>query len=224
MDYGEGAVFGMRREPEMNLRVVFPPSFRGKLYINQPFGIYETKREIQVASDFAALYDGTKLLALIHEGTPGYFYNRETLSIILADESPPVRGLHTYKYSLYTHGEGWEAPLLRKAQELYNPPLVILTDIHKGELPPEISFAFIDEENFLLSAMYHEGNRVFMRMYETTGSEAEVKVKIFKPAHEVYEVKLNGEIVRKLEICGGGFSLKLPPWRILTVMGNFDQR
>ena len=82
------------------------------------------------------------------------------------------QGEQVFNYTILPHPGAWsEAGTVRRAAELNQPPLALVTTFHAGPLPPTASFAAIDEENVLISVVKQaeDGQDVIVRAYETAG-------------------------------------------------------
>jgi alpha-mannosidase len=105
------------------------------------------------------------------------------------------QGVQKFQYTLAPHADSWEdAGTVRKAAELNQRPIVLVTTIHKGPLPQSESFACIDQENIILSALKkaEDNDDLVMRCYETAGTTTTAQ--IFLP-------RLNRRIEAKFEPC-----------------------
>jgi alpha-mannosidase len=80
------------------------------------------------------------------------------------------QGRQTFTYSLLPHPGGWEtAGTVRSAQEINQPPFALAATSHAGPLPQRESFASVDQDNIIISAMKQaeEGDDLILRAYET---------------------------------------------------------
>ena len=220
VDYGKaGLNFGKFEKDGTGLFVRFPLNFTGKLYVNQPFGIYETKKERQVTLDFADLYQGQYGLSLIHKNTPAYQYKQGILSIILAQGRPLVVGKQNYQYSIYTHKDDpFQGDSYNIAKSV-NTPFIVYWPEKQGEGQSKpFSFLIIDKPNIVLSALYSEGNTIYARFYERSGKETTANIDLhYLKSAECNKVKLNREKVQKIQNVNGKVQLDFKPWEIITL-------
>ncbi|VGO19492.1 glycoside hydrolase family 38 C-terminal domain-containing protein [Pontiella sulfatireligans] len=220
VDYGkEGMNFGARKEDDTGLFVQFPLNFRGKLYINQPFGLYEAQKERQVTTDFADVYQGQYGLSLIHRSSPSYHYKDGTLSICLSRARPFVVGKQNYQYSIYTHKDDpFQGDAYTVAKSVNTPLEVYWPDTLPTEQQQAFSFLSINQPNIVLSALYYEGDAIYIRFYERSGKKTNAGINLpYLKSAEYNQVKLNHEKIREIENKNGEIELKFEPWEIVTI-------
>jgi alpha-mannosidase len=85
------------------------------------------------------------------------------------------QGVQTFRMILAPHAGSWQdAGVVRKAEELVAPPLVVYQGIHRGTLPQTDSFLSVDAADVVVSAikMAEEGDALIVRLYETAGRSA----------------------------------------------------
>jgi len=220
VDYGKaGLNFGAFKKDETGLFVRVPLNFTGKLYINQPFGLYETKKERQVTLDFADLYQGQYGLSLIHRNSPSYHYGQGILSICLTRGRPFVVGKQNYKYSIYTHKDDpFQGDAYNIAKSVNTPFIVTWPKYQDEEQLQAFSFLTIDKPNIVLSALYSEGGTIYARFYERSGKETNVNIDLpYLKSSKCSQVKLNTEKIQKVNCNKGKIKLEFKPWEIITI-------
>ncbi len=82
------------------------------------------------------------------------------------------QGVQTFHYTLLPHEGGWiEAGTVRRAAELNQRPIALVTTVHPGPLPHCASFASLDRENLVLSVVKQaeDNDDLILRCYETAG-------------------------------------------------------
>lgn len=82
------------------------------------------------------------------------------------------QGVHKFRYTLLPHEGSWdEAGTVRRAAELNQRPIVLITTTHPGLLPQSESFVHVDQENLILSVLKkaEENEDIILRCYETAG-------------------------------------------------------
>ena len=130
-------------------------------------------------------------LAVINDAKYGYSVNGSDLRVSVARGAvyanhmpqkidPSVdyqwqdQGLQTFRMILVPHAGSWqEANIVRQAEELAAPPLVVYQGIHAGSWPQSNSFLSVDAPDVVISAikLAEEGDGVIVRFYETDGKE-----------------------------------------------------
>jgi alpha-mannosidase len=83
-------------------------------------------------------------------------------------------GHHHFHYALYPHAGTWKDALTVRHGYEYNYPLTaVVTTAHAGALPAEHSFASVEPENVVLTAVKkaEDANGLIFRVYEWAGKE-----------------------------------------------------
>lgn len=84
------------------------------------------------------------------------------------------QGLQTFRMVVAPHSGSWQdAGVVRAAEELVAPALVVYQGIHPGNLPQSQSFLSVDAADVVVSAikLAEEGDGLIVRLYETGGKE-----------------------------------------------------
>ena len=82
------------------------------------------------------------------------------------------QGVQRFKYTLLPHSSTWdEAGTVRKAAELNQRPVALVTTLHEGDMPRSASFLSVDHENLLVSVLKkaEDNDDLIVRVYETAG-------------------------------------------------------
>ncbi|NLG96991.1 MAG: alpha-mannosidase [Chloroflexi bacterium] len=85
------------------------------------------------------------------------------------------QGVQKFNYTLYAHDGSWdEAGTVRKAAELNQRPVALVTTLHKGSLPHCASFVSVEPQNLVISAVKkaEDNDDMIIRCYETAGTTA----------------------------------------------------
>ena len=88
-------------------------------------------------------------------------------------------GLHRFTYALVPHSGGWaEAGTVKCAAEFNQRPVPLNATFHDGPLPPSASFASVDADAVLITAMKRaeDGGATIVRARETTGNRTTATV------------------------------------------------
>jgi len=110
------------------------------------------------------------------------------------------RGNHTIEYALYPHEGDWkENQTVRRGYEFNTPLLTVLTDRHKGSLPPVHSFVELSPSNLILTSVKRAeddpGAWVF-QWYDSAGEETTAVLTLPREPAKVYTsnfLEENGE-------------------------------
>ena len=82
------------------------------------------------------------------------------------------QGVQTFHYTLLPHEGSWdEAGTARKAAELNQRPVALVTTLHTGPLPHTASFMSVDQDNIIVSVLKkaEDSEDIILRAYETAG-------------------------------------------------------
>ena len=219
IDYGKGAIFGLRMKPQTLLRAVFPFSAAGTRWVNQPFGVYQTAAEYQVMLDFCDAYDGSGGVAILSDGMPGLRLVQGNVELFISDGFPPLRGVHRYRFAIYPHAGDWRAGnVLRTAHE-FQEKLAVHPLAGAISLPFERSY-LQTTDGVVLSALCMKDEKMHARFYDATGESRRIETRWDMPWKNAAAVRLDGQLERELAVDGRQIRFDLPAWRILTIAGG----
>lgn len=91
------------------------------------------------------------------------------------------QGIQRFRYTLLPHPNSWEhAGTVRRALELNQPPVALQATFHPGELPPRASYASVDAENIVVTAIkqWEDGDDLIVRAYETSKMQAHACIQV----------------------------------------------
>jgi alpha-mannosidase len=190
--------------------------------IKRPTGFetpFEKARYEVPAQRWADLSGGSVGVSLINDCKHGYDIkgNIMRLTLLRAPTDPdPLadRGYHTFKYALYPHeGDFSYGQVVQRGYEFNEPIKVFRTESHLGSLPVSFSFIQVEPKSVVLNVFKksEEGHEGLLRVYETAGEAATVTIRTVPDIHEVREVNLIEDIIRKIESDESGFSFQILP-------------
>jgi len=164
-------------------------------------------------------------LTLLNDCKYGFDVNGSTLRIsALRSPSEPDStidlGYHSFSYALYSHSGNWKAANSMQQGYNFNVPLVyILTDMHKGKLPPSSSFLVIEPDNVIVSALKKAENNddTILRLYETSGKATTISLKFPKSVYTIYETDILENPQEKLTKMGYFIEIAIAPYEIKTL-------
>jgi alpha-mannosidase len=151
--------------------------------------------------------------------------SRDDLALRLGHAGPPlptpeaqVPGSHTYNYAAFFHAGDWEEGDVPGAASRYLfPPLVAGFQPGEGE-PASGAGPQIDNPRVLLSALYREEERCFLRVYNCSGATQEARISLAGlPARSARQISLAGASLRELALEDGAVRVQLRGWEIATV-------
>ncbi len=227
-------------EEHMFLKVAFPVDISSKIaYYEIPFAAIgrstrmdtpEERAKFEVpAHRWADLSDGKSGLALLNDSKYGYDIHNGVmkLSLLRAPLWPDPtadRGKHRFTYSLYAHqGEWWQSKVVRRGYELNTPMVVLFLKKHPGTLPRRYSFFSVEGDGVVIAAVKRaeDGEALILRLYESLGKGAEVKLKVFREPRKVYVTNLMEERPVPLRFHGREIPLKFRKFEVKTLKLEF---
>ncbi len=185
-----------------------------------PFAIAETSDTYVEGNYWTALTDDHTGVAVFNRGTMGSVREKDGgFSVPLAYAMYYVWGTRmlngdfTYEFALYPfHGSWREADLHRRALE-YNFPLVSgCAAPGEGQLGDEVHWLDVSSPDVVVSALYSEEGRMYVRLYEHQGRSSRVSLEYLTGRARLTEVDLLG---REGEAVSDTLSFR--PWQVRTV-------
>jgi alpha-mannosidase len=118
-------------------------------------------------------------LSILNQSKYGYDAVGNTLRLTLLrspkwPDAEADMGHHHFHYALYPHAGTWKDALTVRHGYEYNYPLIaVVTTAHPGTLPASHSFASVEPENVVLTAVKkaEDTNGLIFRVYEWAGKE-----------------------------------------------------
>ena len=134
-------------------------------------------------------------------------------------------GHHHFHYALYPHAGTWKDALTVRHGYEYNYPLTaVVTTAHAGALPAEHSFASVEPENVVLTAVKkaEDANGLIFRVYEWAGKEttAEFHVPAGATGATVTNLMETPEGAA-LTVSGDVVKVPIHPYEILTIRVDY---
>ena len=135
------------------------------------------------------------------------------------------QGRHHFHYALYPHAGTWkEAMTVRHGWEYGYPLQTVVTTAHAGSLPAEHSFASVEPENVVLTAVKkaEDANGLIFRVYEWAGKEAIAEFHLPPGATGATVTNLM-EIPESAPLAVTGDVVRVPihPYEILTIRVDY---
>ena len=90
-------------------------------------------------------------------------------------------GIQHFHYTILPHPGSWdEANTVRRAAELNQRPIALVTTFHPGPLPHCVSFLSVDQDNLVVSAVKkaEDNDDLIVRCYETAGMSASAVIQL----------------------------------------------
>jgi len=193
--------------------------------ITRPTGFntaFEKARYEVPAQRWADLSDGEYGVALINDSKHGYDIKENIIRLTLLrspDNPDPLadRGYQRFSYALYPHaGDFVQGRVVQKGLE-FNEPLIVYTgEEHSGELEKNHSFIQISPSTVVMNVLKlaEEDNDFVIRVVETAGTAARVKIQFDRPLLSVKEVNLIEDVLTDLPPENNNFSFGIRPYQI----------
>ena len=132
------------------------------------------------------LGDGQHGVSLINSSKYGYdaVDNMLRLTLLRSAKSPDPQadmGHHHFHFALYPHAGDWKTAMTERRGYEYNYPLMaVATAAHPGPLPAEHSFAALNADNVVLTAMKkaEDSNALIFRGYEWAGKDGAIELHV----------------------------------------------
>ena len=228
-------------EKHILLKVAFPLSAHNeKATFEIPYGSIErptTRRtpaeqaEFEVpAQRWADISDANHGFSLLNDCKYGYDAkgNVLRLSLLRSPEWPDPHadeGHHEFTYSLYPHGGTWrDALTVRRGYELNYKLITTTAEKHQGSLPAEHSFAQLQPDNVVLTAIKkaEDDDTLVLRLYEWAGKQSDVKLQLPAGAESATEADLmERPMSAALPLQNGAATVPTKPYEIKTVKVHF---
>ncbi|MBL7063318.1 MAG: hypothetical protein ISS49_03790 [Anaerolineae bacterium] len=137
------------------------------------------------------------------------------------------QGRQVFEYALVPHGGDWREAALYHEAHAFNVPLkAVVTSVHRGPLPAELSFASLEPASLVVSAVKaaEAGNGLILRLYNPTGREVEGRVHLWRPFVQAHLVRLDEEEVRLLaRQPDGGIMVQVNRNGAMTIKFSFEE-
>lgn len=101
-------------------------------------------------------------------------------------------------YAILPHQGNWEQCRLWTRSEQRNEPLMAV--LTAEELVPASSFLSVEEDAYELSAMYYEGDDLYIRLFNAQGDDEAKKITVAGNDLDIELVELDGRIVKPLSV------------------------
>jgi len=191
-----------------------------------PFTIAETENKYIEGNYWTALADGHSGIAFFNHGNMGSVHEDDgSFSIPLAYsmfyiwKTVILEGDFTYEFALYPFEGKWDNAGLHHEALNYNFPVIISSSKKgSGALGDQFQPFDIESRNVILSALYTQGGKPFIRFYESQGSEDVLKLEFQPGPARLTEVDLSGN-----EQDSGNSPLLFLPWQIKTFRLDVDK-
>jgi alpha-mannosidase len=199
---------------------VFPSLGIGTTGIRDlPFTIAETENKYIEGNYWTALADGHSGIAFFNLGNMGSLHEDDgSFSIPLAYsmfyiwKTVILDGDFTYEFALYPFEGKWDNAELHHEALNYNYPIIINSSKRgSGALGDQFQPFYMESSNIILSALFTQGGKPFIRFYESQGSKDVLKLKFQPSQARLTEVDLLGN-----EQDSGNSQFFFRPWQIKT--------
>jgi alpha-mannosidase len=184
------------------------------------------------AQRWADLGDGQHGFSLINESKFGYDDQGNVLRLTLLrspvwPDPEADRGHHHFSYALYPHAGDWKQALTVRHGYEYNYKLQAMQlAAHAGTLPQEHSFAFVQPQNVVLTAMKkaEDSDSLIFHAYEWAGKASSVTFTVPEGATgAVLTNLLEQPQGSPLTITGNQLTVPIRPFEILALRVDYKR-
>jgi len=185
------------------------------------------------AQRWADLGDGQHGFSLINESKFGYDDQDNVLRLTLLrspvwPDPEADRGHHHFRYALYPHAGDWKQALTVRHGYEYNYALQTMqVAAHAGTLPLEHSFASVQPDNVVLTAMKkaEDSDSLIFHAYEWAGKSSNVTFTVPKGAIGAIVTNLLEQPQGSpLTITGEQLTVPIHPFEILTLRVDYARK
>lgn len=184
-----------------------------------PFTIAETEDKYIEGNYWTALADGHKGIAIFNKGNMGSVSESDkSFSLPLAYsmyyvwKTVMLKGDFTYEFAIYPFEGNWiDAGLQHKTLEYNFPCIATSSGKGNGKSGNQIQLFNISAPDIILSALYTQSGKPFIRFYESKGIKGELQFNNLKGTAGITEVDLRGKV-----LSNSVPSLLFSPWQIRT--------
>jgi alpha-mannosidase len=228
-------------ETHVLLKTAFPLAATGSHATYEiPFGSIERattrnnsweKAQFEVpAQRWADLGDGQHGFSLINDSKFGYDDAGNVLRLTLLrsptwPDPEADRGHHHFSYAFYPHAGDWKQALtVRHGYEFNYQLQAMQVDAHTGSLPAEHSFASVEPENVVLTAMKkaEDSDSLIFHAYEWAGKSSNLIFTVPKGATGAVVTNLMEQPQGSpLTVAGDQVSVPIHPFEILTLRVDY---
>lgn len=185
-----------------------------------PFVISETRDRYVEGNYWTALSDGQTGVAVFNRGTMGSVREPDGgFSVPLAHamfyiwNTRMLTGEFQYEFALYPFTGDWRAAGLHRRALEYNAPLSASHfPAGDGSLGAELKLFAVDSPDVLATALYSEGGKVHVRLWEHTGRGARATLRYLPGRARLTEIDLAGRVLGPAE-----GRLNFRPWQFRTI-------
>ncbi|MCE5239978.1 glycosyl hydrolase-related protein [bacterium] len=188
------------------------------------------------AKSFVSLSDGRRGVTYVSHDGDRYFIRdaqERSLAQILINSVGPItagweqhvnrqtkgRGRHEFHWSIILHEGDWRQAGMRQVADRLRQPVEVLLPGASGSGAPTRSLLSLEPAHVVLSALYEEDGAVLVRLWESEGQAAQVRLTLPWAPAAAEVVDFNGTPMDAAspEIAGQELRFALRPWEIVTL-------
>jgi len=195
------------------LRVCFPTNIKGGVIRHEiPFGIQERPEGEYPAQNWIDYSDDEKGIYIFNRGLPG---NNVTDGVAMISLMRSVNmwykgpsdlayedGVpHSFFYSILPYIKGEEIHPTQIGRAINTPVLVERVADPSGDLPPSRGFLTVEPANVVVSALKTGEDGLVLRLYESEGTDAHVKVRFrFEEFNKCFETDMMEREIKPVDM------------------------
>jgi alpha-mannosidase len=179
---------------------------------------------------WADLSEGDYGVSLMNDCKYGYHITENLMRLTLlraaTDPDPTADiGEHDFTYSLYPHqGDYKDGGVVRAGYELNVPLRTLVTAVHSGLLPPQLSMFALGADGVVLDTVKkaEDDDSVILRFYEAHNGRGRVTLSTQLLVKEASECDLMEREIGKLDAEQGAVRFDIAPFEIKTIKLNLE--
>ncbi len=215
----EAIVEGLAAIPNGFSRIEFPTEFRrGEFRIETPFG--RTTASSLPAQGFVTLSKGARELVFIGDGSPDWTHRRGRVA--LGIDARPEGDRSPLRYGLLAHVGPVERDHAARRAQAFARPLRVVGPLPIPDGAGTASIVRVDPANVTMSALRRDAEGYELRVYESAGEGATMRLVFANPPRDVTVTDLLGRPAKTYWVEGRGVTLPIGPFEIKTL--RFDDR
>jgi alpha-mannosidase len=223
-------------EDKTMLKVAFPLTIQDTVATYEiPFGTIRRSTQMRNSWDsakvevsaqrWADVSSGGYGVSLLNNSKYGYDIkgNVMRLSLLRSPKWPDAtadRGKQSIEYSLLPHNGTWrDGQTVRRGYEFNNPLMAVMTDPHKGTLPPSHSFITLSPTNLVLSTVKkaEDSDAWIVQWYDASGQDSEARLQLPQKPKKVLTTNFLEEDGEPIQATGNTLTVQTKKNSITTV-------
>ena len=176
------------------------------------------------AHKWADLSENGYGVSLLNDCKYGYDIKDGIMSITLLKSATypnedADREIHEFTYSLLPHRNDFRDCTVKQGYALNMPFRALVAGPNPGNLPENLSFAFVEGENVVLETIKRaeNGEGIILRMYEAYNRRGKAVLKLPVAVRQAFECNMLEENISPLAVVNNSIHFEIRPYEIKTI-------